>query len=71
MASAQQYDVEVYKNPDSPVSPTNLVATVKTRLTTASLAAALPAGQSYGWRVRRLDANAKASNWSIALASSR
>ena len=64
MASALQYDVEVYKNPDAPVSPTNLVATVKTRLTTASLAAALPAGQAYGWRVRRLDANAKASSWS-------
>ena len=64
MASAQQYDVEVYKNPTAPVSPTNLVTTVKTRLTTASLATALPAGQSYGWRVRRLDANAKASSWS-------
>ena len=64
MASALQYDVEVYKNPDAPVSPTNLVATVKTRLTTGSLAAALPAGQDYGWRVRRLDANAKASSWS-------
>ena len=64
MASALQYDVEVYKNPSAPVSPTNLVAAVKTRLTTASLASALPAGQDYGWRVRRLDANGKASSWS-------
>ena len=64
MASAQQYDVEVYRNPSSPISPTNLVTTIRTRLTTAALATALPAGQAYGWRVRRLDANAQASSWS-------
>lgn len=64
MASALQYDVEVYKNPEAPVSPTNLVTTIRTRLTTASPLEALPSGQPYGWRVRRLDANAKASSWS-------
>ena len=64
MASAQQYDVEIYRNPSSPISPTNLVTTIRTRLTTAALATALPAGQSYGWRVRRLDASSQASSWS-------
>ncbi|MFL6081495.1 MAG: hypothetical protein ACJ714_16305, partial [Ornithinibacter sp.] len=66
MASAQQYDVEVYKNPDSPVSPTNLVGSIRTRLTTAALATALPSGQTYGWRVRRIDANARQGGWSDA-----
>ena len=70
MASAQQYDVEVYKNPDSPVSPTNLVGSVRTRLTTAALATVLPAGQTYGWRVRRIDANGRQGGWSDAAPTS-
>ena len=55
MASAQQYDVEVYKNPDAPLSPTNLVSSIRTRLTTAVPTAALASGLTYGWRVRRVD----------------
>ncbi len=55
MASAQQYDIEVYKNPDAPLSPTNLVSSVRTRLTTAVSKVALPSGTTYGWRVRRVD----------------
>ncbi len=55
MASAQQYDVEVYKNPDAPLSPANLVSSIRTRLTTAVPSAALASGLTYGWRVRRVD----------------
>ncbi|MGL5865963.1 MAG: hypothetical protein ACRCYX_08840 [Dermatophilaceae bacterium] len=64
MASAAQYDVEVYAKPDSPITPTNLVGSVRTRLTTAALANALSAGQAYGWRVRRIDANGREGGWS-------
>ena len=56
MPFAKTYEVEVYSNPTSALSPTNRVVSLTTRSTAAIATTPLAKG-SYGWRVRRLDIN--------------
>ncbi len=63
MAYSGQYEVEIYKNPGDALSPTNRVASITTRSTSAIPVTPLTAGQ-YGWRVRRIDPNGLAGSWS-------
>ncbi|MEZ5142956.1 MAG: hypothetical protein R2726_10620 [Acidimicrobiales bacterium] len=59
---AARYEIEVYKNPDQPLSPTNRVFTVQTGEAAAAPTGNLPPGD-YGWRLRRLDADNRAGQW--------
>jgi len=61
-----QYEVEIYKSsgdPSAALSPTNRVASVKTRLPSAVSPTELAAGR-YSWRVRTIDINNNAGQWS-------
>ncbi|MDU0312317.1 hypothetical protein RKE38_01360 [Phycicoccus sp. M110.8] len=63
MSYSAKYEVEIYKNPGDALSPTNRVASITTRSSSAVPTTALPAG-SYGWRVRRIDINGNGGSWS-------
>ncbi len=64
---AAAYDVEVYKNPTPPeqgvVSANRVFSLVNTKITAAIATTALPAG-TYGWRIRRKDADGRPGPWS-------
>jgi hypothetical protein len=59
---AGRYEIEVYKNPDAPLSSANRVFTIQTGEAAATPTTALPPGD-YGWRLRRLDADNRGGQW--------
>ncbi len=59
---AARYELEVYKNTDAPLATANRVLTVTTPMTGWTPTTSLASG-TYGWRIRRLDADSKPGPW--------
>lgn len=65
---AARFEIEIYKNIDQALSSTNKLfssSAITTRVNGYAPTAALPPGL-YGWRLRRLDADARPGPWSAA-----
>jgi hypothetical protein len=56
------YEVEVYRNPDLPLTNANLVLTQASPMATITFTGPLPRGD-YGWRLRRQDVDGRAGPW--------
>lgn len=61
---AESYDLEVYRNNDTAASLSNRVVSVSSKQVAYTLTKPLPAGTTYVWRVRRVDASRNAGRWS-------
>jgi hypothetical protein len=68
LSFAASYNLEVYKNDDTVPSVANRVISMNTKQTSYAPPTALPvSGQSYRWRVQRVDAKNRVGAWSELL----